>query len=250
MKQTINGHEFEFYESINEMPISVFHAYSRYMLVVSGIGDSLQDIDEHIRQISNLMVVDIKKANQELLNLRQCLFMVATEQDIRHKGYLALTKTLDGKKWEDYSESGIDSLYAIANADTVKHVQETFVPIISGIDDELRRYFPDIFESSVDKNYTELLRKRALLQADSIINGTNHDAELEEVKKNLANYIRPNNFENEKTLIEFDKQFEEMCLILSKEFGNDIKGKSVMEFYSAYELLKKQHEELRKLNKK
>lgn len=250
MKQTINGHEFEFYESINEMPISVFHAYSRYMLVVSGIGDSLQDIDEHIRQISNLMAVDIKKANQELLNLRQCLFMVATEQDIRHKGYFALTKTLDGKKWEDYSESGIDSLYAIANADTVKYVQETFAPIISGIDDELRRYFPDIFESSVDKNYTELLRKRALLQADSIINGTNHDAELEEVKKNLANYIRPNNFENEKTLIEFDKQFEEMCLVLSKEFGNDIKGKSVMEFYSAYELLKKQHEELRKLNKK
>ena len=30
----------------------------------------------------------------------------------------------------------------------------------------------------------------------------------------------------------------------------DIKGKSVMEFYTAYNLLKKQHEELKKLNKK
>ena len=95
-----------------------------------------------------------------------------------------------------------------------------------------------------------MLKKRALLQCDYVINGVNHDAELEEVNKNLANYIKPNNFENEQSIIEFDKQFEEMCLILSKEFGKDIKGKSVMEFYSAYNLLKKQHEELKKLNKK
>lgn len=250
MKQTLNGHEFEFYDSINDMPISVFHAYSRYMLVVSGVGDTLQDIDDHITRISQLMTADLKKANQELLNLRQCLFMVAHEQDVRNKGFLALTKYVDGKPWTDYSESGINSLYDLANGATIEEVEKTFAPIINWIDDELHRYFPDIFESSVDKNYSELLKKRALLQADFIVNGVNHDAELEEVNKNLTHYIKPNNFENEQSLIEFDKQFEEMCLVLSKEFGNDIKGKSVMEFYSAYNLLKKQHEELKKLNKR
>lgn len=246
MKEVINGHEFEFYDSISVMPVYVFHAYSRYMLVVSGIGDTLQDIDERIGNVAKLMTIDLQRAQQELLNLRQCLFMVANERDVRHKGFLALTKSLDGKPWEDYTEKGIDKLYEIANADTVEHLTNVFEPIIKGINEELRRYFPEFFENSVEKNECELLRKRALLQCDYIVNGVNHDVEIEDINKKLTHLIRPQNFENDTAIIQFDKQFEEMCLILSKEYGNAIKEKSVMEYYTAYNLLKKQTDELKK----
>ena len=50
-EEKINGHRFEFYDSIEDLPIVRFHKYSKYMLVASGIGDSIADVDEHIERI-------------------------------------------------------------------------------------------------------------------------------------------------------------------------------------------------------
>ena len=248
-KERINGHDFEFYNEISEMPVSRFHIYSRYMLVVSGIGDTLDDIDKHMNRIMNYMMSDLNKARQELLNLRQCLFMVANEKDVRYRGFLALTYKVDGKVWDDFSEEGMERLYYIANQETIERLDSIMTPIISNIDEQLRIYFPDFFSNSLEKNYTELLRKRALLQADYILTGVNHDSEIDSLNSEITRLSKTDNFEGDATLVEFDKQFEEMCMLIAKEFNGSVKEHSVMEFYTAYQLMEKQAKEYKKLKK-
>lgn len=249
-KDTINGHKIEFYDDISELSVERFHQYSRYMLVASGVGDSIDDIDKHINKIMALLTRDVKKAQQELLNLRQNLFMVANQRDVRHKGFMFLAKSVDGVDWEDFSDKGIEELYQIVNGENITHFNRVMGEVISEIDEQLQRYFPEMFDDAEEKNHCDLLRKRALLQIDEIHNGADHTKEIEAIADEIwKNYV-PKSFENDKSVVEFDRQFENMCLILSKEFSGGVKGYTVMEFYSAYNLLKEQQKEIKKLNKK
>lgn len=237
-----NGHKFRFYDDISELPVSQFHRYSKYVLVDSGIGDSIESIDQHITKIAEFMGRDMKKARQELLNLRQCLYLVATEQDLSHKSLMCLVASVDGKKWDDFSDSGIDELYRMANGERECVFIELRKEVCQRIDNDLKTYFPSIFDEAVEKNYLDLLRKRALLQLSHIIEGKDTTEEFEALTSDILRYSHPQSFMGEKNAeVEFDKKFEDMCLAMSEEYGGRVKGYSVMEFYSAYERMVKKN---------
>lgn len=252
MVKYLNKHTFELYEAIEDLPITQFHKYSKFLLVEGGIGDSIQDIDAHITKILQFLKTDVNKAHQEILNMRQCIYMVANELDIHNKATLCLVKSVDGKPWTNFSDSGIEALYKMVGGAKVKEFNEIRNIIQEKIDRELKLYFPKIFENSVEKNYTDLLRKRAMLQLSEMIDGEDNKEAIEKVTNEIMSRQNPKNFEgSESEEIKFDKQFEDMCLAMSKEFGGMVKGYSVMEFYSAYSRLDKQQEEIKKrLNKK
>jgi HSP90 family molecular chaperone len=67
------------YDSIDELPIVNFQKYNKYILIDSGIGSDVDDIDKHIVKIAKLMKQDTKKAMQELQNMRQNMFMVVNQ---------------------------------------------------------------------------------------------------------------------------------------------------------------------------
>lgn len=243
----INKHKVIFYDSIEDLPVSQFHRYSKHLLVESGIGDTIQDIDRHITRIMNFLN-DTKKAYQELMNLRQCLYLVATEQDLHNKATLCLVKSVDGKEWTDFSDSGIDSLYRLVNGAMVKEMEALASQVRDAIDDNLLQYFPQIFEDSVQKNYTDLLRRRALLQIQSIVSEVDKESEIKSVTEQIYKMQKPKGFAGtESEEVRFDKQFEDMCLLIAKEFGGGVKKYTTMEFYSAFERLSKQYKEAEKL---
>lgn len=247
---TLNGHRIEIHDDIAELSVERFHQYSRYSLIACGIGDTLADIDKHIKAINELLLVDVKKAQQELLNLRQNLIMVLNERDYRHKSLLFLVISVDGEKWEDFSDNGIDKLYKLVNGAPIAEFDKALSDTIKEIDDQLARYFPEMFEDSLEKNRCDLLRKRAMLQVDEMQNGSDHSEEIEKLSSQIWEKYEPKSYENDKAIVEFDRQFENMCLILSKEFQGGVKGYTVMEFYSAYNLLKERDKEMKKFNKK
>lgn len=247
---TLNNHKLEVFDDISELSVERFHQYSRYSLIASGVGDSLADIDKHITAINALLTRDVKKAQQELLNLRQNLILVLNERDFRHKAFLFFVKSVDGSLWSDYSDAGIDKMYAIVNDATIAEFDKALSNVVSEIDAQMVRYFPEMFDDSTDKNRCDLLRKRALLQVDEMQNGSDHSEEIEKITTKIWEKYEPKSYENDKAVVDFDRQFENMCLILSKEFQGGVKGYTVMEFYSAYNLLKERDKEMKKLNKK
>ena len=248
-KEKINGHDFEFYDSIEDLPISQFHKYSKYILVDSGVGSDILSVTNRLNKVLQLIGIDDRKAYQEVLNLRNSIYMVMNEEDTRNKGFLCMTYKVDGKVWEDFSDNGINELYMmVQSSETVKLV-EMFAEMKNKIDGELETYFPELFSDVADKNMQVLAEKRALLQLDSIINDTDNEEKIEKLSKKMSAYYKPKNFGNgeDNAEVVFDKQFESMCLTISKEFGGDVKNYSVMEFYSAYESLERQRKEFEKI---
>lgn len=248
IKTTINNHEFVFYDNIEDLPIKQFHKYGKYSLVDGGIGDSIQDIDKHITRVLQFMEFDVSKAKKELMNLRQSLYMVANEVDFHRKATLCLVKSVDGNDWTDFSDSGIDSLYAMAQDATIREIEDVAEKIRNEIDTALQTYFPKVFNDSSSKNYLDMMRKRALLQVEQMVKGEDHAEEIRKITEDLFSTSSPHSFSgSESEEIKFDKQFEDMCLVMAKEFGGDIKKYTTMEFYSAFERLLKQSEENKKL---
>ena len=212
IERTVAGHKLVFYDSVEDLPIVQFHRYSKFLLVESGVGDNINDIDRHITKIFNFFG-DRKKMQQELLNLRQCLYVIATEQDIHNKATLCLVRSVDGKVWEDFSDK--------------------------------------VFEDSLQKNYTDLLRRKALLQIASIVKDEDNKEQIEAVDASIYRMQNPKGFMGQDSEeVRFDKQFEDMCLLMAKEFGGGIKKYTTMEFYAAFERLTRQYNEAKKLRNK
>lgn len=250
IERTVAGHKLVFYDSVEDLPIVQFHRYSKFLLVESGVGDNINDIDRHITKIFNFFG-DRKKMQQELLNLRQCLYVIATEQDIHNKATLCLVRSVDGKVWEDFSDSGLDELYKLVNKASVKELDTIAAQVREAIDENLIQYFPKVFEDSTQKNYTDLLRKRALLQVTSIVNGEDNESEIKQVEQSIYRMQNPKGYMGQDSEeVRFDKQFEDMCLLMAKEFGGGIKKYTTMEFYTAFERLTRQYNEAKKIRNK
>ena len=56
IEMAVAGHKLVFYDSVEDLPIVQFHRYSKFLLVESGIGDNINDIDRHITKIINFLV--------------------------------------------------------------------------------------------------------------------------------------------------------------------------------------------------
>lgn len=250
VERTVNGHKLVFYDGVEDLPIVQFHRYSKFLLVESGIGDNINDIDKHITRILNFFN-DKKKMQQELMNLRQCLYVIATEQDLHNKATLCLVRSVDGKVWEDFSDSGLEELYKMVNGASVKDLDTIAAQVRDAIDENLIQYFPKVFEDSLQKNYTDLLRRKALLQIASIVKDEDNKEQIEAVDASIYRMQNPKGFMGQDSEeVRFDKQFEDMCLLMAKEFGGGIKKYTTMEFYTAFERLTRQYNEAKKLRNK
>lgn len=249
--ESIKGHEFEFYDSIDVLPICQFHLFSKYALVDSGIGDDFSSVETHINRIASFVNTNPKKAMRELLNYRRCLYSILNEADYRHRAFMCLVKSVDGNDWTDFTDTGIDKLYGMVMTEAEQKMLKLEDEIKRKVDKELAEYFPDIFDSSTDKNYLELLRRRAFLQLSEIIDREDHTAEIKDLTDRIFDYYDPKSFEGKESAeVKFDKDFEQMCLIMAKEFGGRVKDYTVMEFYSAQRLLKEQQDQMKKLKTK
>lgn len=245
-KETIAGHTFEFYDSIDMLPIRQFHLYTKHILVQSGIGDGIDSIDSHIGKIASYIKNDPKRAVNELLNYRKCLYTILGEQDYRHKANLCLVRSVDGKVWEDFSDDGINTLYEMVTTEQERKMRDIEAALKKRLDEELMTYFPELFATSIEKNELEILRKRAMLQLAEIIDGVDNSGAIEALNDRIMAMQDTKNFDGRANAeIEADKNFEQMCLILAKEFGGKVKDYTVMEFYSANRLLNEQQKQLK-----
>ena len=250
-KETLGGHIFEFYDTIDALPIKQFHLYTKHILVLSGIGDSIEAIDGHIGRIASYIETDPKRAVNELLNYRRCLYSIATEADYRHKANLCLVKSVDGKKWEDFTDDGINELYEMVTTEEERTLRKMEYELKRKIDEELMTYFPEMFATSIEKNQTDLLYRRAMLQLAEITDGVDNSEAIKLIDNQLYAMVDTHNFEgNDSAEVELDKRFEEMCLILAKEFGGAAKKFSVMEFYTANKILADRQKQMNKARKK
>lgn len=236
----INNHRVEVYDSIDEMPIQRFHKYNKYLLIESGVGGDIQDIMDHIQRAQIYVTKEPKLAIIELQNLAQSVAFISNEMSPKYMAFAALVKSIDGKPQEDLSDLGIQKVMDILNKEKKGWLDGVLNSVKKKIDRELKLYFPGKFNETSTQRYMEELKRHTQVKLDAIITGEDKGKEISDLEANMAMLARPRLFTGNRSVeITYDKQFEDMCLILTHHLQVDTKMMTVLQFFNAFDYLKK-----------
>ena len=243
------------YDTIEELPVVRFHKYQKLLLVDAGVGSDIQGFDQRIERVRRFLL-DGKpeKAEQELANLRQCVFFIQSGLNLKHRAFAALVTKIDGKECNDVGDDALSEITEKLNDAPEKEVTAQLDAVKKKIDGELNLYFPGLFNDSEIKEYYDLLRKRTLEILNGIIAGIPDPMETANVDKlttMLITYSHPQTFTGtESAEIQFDRQFENLCLVLSEQLHVEPKKYTVLEFYNAFDFVKQRARTLEKAQKR
>ena len=121
----LNGHKVQVYDSIDDLPMVRFHRYNKMLLVDAGVGAEMSDFDAHIeRAVRYFRKGDNDNGAKELDNLRQCVYLIITEQGIRDLSFACLVKSIDGEPCDDLSEDGLKKVLHTLGGATRKELTE------------------------------------------------------------------------------------------------------------------------------
>ena len=251
----IGKHTVEFYDTIEELPIVRFHKYQKLLLVDAGVGSDIAAFDQRLLKASEFITANKpQQAQQELENLRQCVFMIQSELAPKHRAFAALVTKLDGVDCDDVGDTALAKITEMLNDIPENEMTAQLEAVKKKIDGELMLYFPALFNDSEVKEYYDLLRKRTLEVLNGIIAGMIDPAASEIVSKlttALITYSNPKTYTGSDGLeIQFDRQFENLCLVLSEQLHVEPKKYTVLEFYNAFEFVKEKAKQAEKAKKR
>ncbi len=113
---TIQGHRVQYFDGdITELPAKRFQKFNKFILLETGIGSDMQDVDNHIERLRIYMTKDPDKAAIELENMRQNLYLILKEITPKHLAFCTLIYKLDGKPTDDLTDDGIRELFEKIN---------------------------------------------------------------------------------------------------------------------------------------
>lgn len=247
-------HNVELYDSIEELPIVRFHKYQKLLLVEAGIGGDIAAFDQRIEKTRRyLLEGKTEAAAQELENMRQGVYFIQNEVSPRSRAFAMLVAKIDGEAREDLSDDGISRTLELLQDTPLKQLTDRLEAVKKKIDRELTLYFPALFNGSEVKEYYDLMRRRALAVLENIIAGVARPDETDEVEKlttALVCYSHPQSFVgSEGVEVQYERQFENLCLALSERLHVEPKRYTVMEFYNAFDFLRERTKQAEKAQK-
>lgn len=100
-------------------------------------------------------------------------------------------------------------------------------------------YFPFLGDSSTTKEYYSRLLRHTKLKLDELIDGVDKSEEIGRLEELMLKDSKPLTFHGANSVeIKTNKEFNKVCISISKELGVDAKSMTVVEFFNAVEQLK------------
>ena len=237
----IGEYTVEIYDAIDELPMLRFHKYNKMLLVDAGIGSDLQDFDTHIEKAMRYARSKTPElAAIELDNMRQNVYFIQSGLSPKCLAFAVLVKSIDGTPYNDLSDDGLQKVVDMFGDIPIKELTAQMEAVKKKIDEEMLLYFPMLFDDSTVKEYYDLLRERTLLMLNSTIEGVDRSNEIDDLTGQLITYTNPQSFSGTDSVeIQYDKQFENMCLMIAQHLHVNAKKYTVLEYYNAFEFIKK-----------
>ena len=251
----IGTHIVEMYDAIDELPIVRFHKYQKLLLVDAGIGADIVAFDQRIEKTRRFMMDNKREqAQQELENLRQCVWLIQSGINPRNRAFAVLVTKIDGRECTDISDNELERVLDELQDVPQKELTARLDAVKKKIDGELMLYFPAIFNDSTVKEYFDIVKRRTIAVLENIVAGmAKPDAtlEIEKLTTALITYTKPQVFAGSDGVeIQFDRQFENLCLALSEQLHVKPKEYSVLEFYNAFDFLQEKAKQAEKAQKR
>lgn len=246
---TIGKHKVELYDSIEDLPITRYHKYNKMLLVDSGLGSDLTDVDSHIeKSIAFIKTGDNDAAIAEMMNMRKAIYFVQMSLSPKHLAFAALVKKIDGKEFNDLSDDGLRKVVDMLCDSASKDIVNTLDEAKKKIDEELIAYFPSMFDSAEVKEYYNLMKDRIMATLRAIKDNDGWE-KVEDATNQLLTFSKPVVFDGtDSAEIECDKNFERMCLMMAQHLNIDAKKYTTLAFYNAYDYLRESLKKQNKLN--
>lgn len=239
--QKYKGHTVELYDSIDEMPIVRFHKYNKYLLIDGGVGSDMDDVLNHIDRAAIYVKQNPAMAINELQNLKQAIYLMREEISPRCMAFAVLVARIDGEEQNDLTDVGLKGVLERLDDAKKGWLDGVLDSVKKKMDEELSLYFPGKFENVMSKEYIDGLKEHTLLTLKRITTGEDTDADIENIEARLAMLAKPKIFSGKRSVeISYDKEFEEMCLVLAQNIQGDPHQMTVLQFYNAFDYLKKQ----------
>lgn len=255
MKEVVlNGKKVRLYDSIDSLPIERFHVYNRMLLLDAGIGSDITDFDAHIEKVVRYVRKgDNENAAKEMENMRQNVYMILEGQNVRHMSLACLVESIDGKRCDDLSPEGLKAVLEQLGGTPMKDMTASSDEVKKKIDDELQLYFPSLFSDTKTRDYYDQLKRLTVTELERIAEGDSEErrAKAEKLRESLILFTSPRVFTGTDGVeVQHDKEYETMCLMITKETGRDAKRMTVLEYYNAYEYLSRKAKETQKRQNK
>lgn len=247
----LDNHTVVLYNSIEELSIERYHKFNKMLLVDAGIGSTIADFDRHLVKIVSLARENkLEEMSREVENMRQGVFLTQQELSPRFLSFAALVKSIDGKEVTDISDAGLKAVVEQLKDESVQHISDALEDAKKKLDDELQAYFPSFYESAKDKEYYDLIRGRAIAVLDGIIDPTKKQ-DIQMMTDRIITFTPTRKFSGiDNAEVKHDKQFYSTCHVISQNLHADARNMTVVEYYSALEVLKEQSREYKKALKK
>ena len=238
----IGKHTVEMYDAIDELPIARFHKYQKLLLVDAGIGSDIVAFDQRMEKTRRFLLAGKPdQAQKELANLRQCVWLIQSGINPKHRAFAALVTKIDGREYSDLSDDALAQILDLLKDAPIKEVTAQLEAVKKKIDGELMLYFPALFNDASVKEYYDILRGRTLAILQNIVAGMadpDRTPEIDKLTTALITYSKPQVFSgSDSAEIQFDRQFENLCLALSEQLHIQPKQCTVLEFYNAFDFL-------------
>lgn len=103
----------ELWDDLSEMPATRMQEFNVAVLVDANVGADLEAIDLHLQRMLKLIKLEDKeKLTNEVMAMRQSMFFVIQKVSPRHKAFVALIKTINGKPLDTLSEEKVKEVIA------------------------------------------------------------------------------------------------------------------------------------------
>ena len=184
---------------------------------------------------------DNDSAAKELENMRQNVYMIMSGQSVRDLSFACLVASIDDEPCNDMSQEALQRIVETLGGATRGELTEAYQSAKKKIDNDLSLYFPSLFDDVTTREYYDIVKRLTLTNLERIADGdtTERKDMAEQLREKLVLFQKPKVFTGHDGLeVRHDKEFETMCLAITKETGRDAKRMTVLEYYNAYEYLR------------
>lgn len=236
------GKRILYYDSIDEMPVVRYQLFNKYLLIDSGVGSDLSSITDHMNRLYILIEKgDIKQVGVELQNLHQNMLFISENISPKYLSFCTLIYAIDNVEIKDVSEDNLKNVWQSINTNATNGVINAMIEYIKKkVDSETDIFFPAMKDSASTKDYYSQLKQRAELVLRGIT-GEDVQKEVDELTKKILLQYTPTTYVGKDSVeVVMMKQFEEICFLISQKGSRNPKDMTVLEFYTAYDMVKKQ----------
>lgn len=110
----VNGNTVEYFDSVEDLPIVRHHRFNEFISLKSGIGSTMQDVDNHIMGLVQMVQRgDKDMAVNKLMNMRQSIQFAIENVDPQSMAFAILVSKINGKEMNDTTDHGLKKVIGL-----------------------------------------------------------------------------------------------------------------------------------------